>query len=129
MTLIVGGAYQGKTEFAAGLLCIPCEQILNGETCDIEEIFSASAVRHFEALVKRVLEEGEPRNLARELCAKNPDVIVLVNEIGSGIIPIDKLERDWREEVGRESCILAEFADTVIRMNCGIPTTIKGTVI
>lgn len=129
MTLIIGGAYQGKTEYAAGLLRISRGEILDGETCGIDEIFKAAALCHFEALVKRVVEKGEPRNLARELCAKNPDVIVIVNEIGSGIIPIDKLERDWREEVGRESCILAEFSDTVIRINCGIPTAIKGTIL
>ena len=52
--------------------------------------------------------------------------LILIDEIGSGIIPMEKTERIWREKVGRAGCILAEHADTVIRVICGIPLALKG---
>ena len=63
------------------------------------------------------------------LYRENPACIVLLDEIGSGIIPMDKSERIWRETAGRAGCILAENAKTVIRLVCGIPTALKGELL
>ena len=49
-----------------------------------------------------------------------------MNEIGCGIIPLEKSERKWREITGRAGCIIAERAETVYRVCCGIATVIKG---
>ena len=58
---------------------------------------------------------------------KNLDMpIVIMNEIGSGIIPLDKSEREWREISGRAGCIIADKAIEVVRVCCGIATVIKG---
>ncbi len=127
MTLIIGGAYQGKTNYAASLLGIAPEEIPDGKVCAWEQVFSAAAVKRFQLLVKRALADGEGGTaLARELCEKNPSAVVVCDEIGSGIIPMDKADREWREETGRACCALAEFSETVIRVSCGIPTAIKG---
>lgn len=129
MTLIIGGAFQGKTDFAVEKLLISSEKILDGETCNIDDIFSATALRNFERLVERIMLTADPRDFAREICEKNPDITIISTEIGSGIIPADKHEREWREAVGRSCCVLADFANAVVRVNCGIPTTIKGTIL
>lgn len=52
--------------------------------------------------------------------------VVICNEVGSGVVPIDKTERATREATGRICVELAEKADKVIRIVCGIPTVIKG---
>lgn len=52
--------------------------------------------------------------------------VVTCVEVGNGIVPLDKGERAWRERVGRLSCLLAEQADTVVRMVCGVPVVLKG---
>ena len=50
---------------------------------------------------------------------------VVCDEVGSGIIPINKFDREWRETVGRESCKMAAAADEVWRVVCGIGQRIK----
>lgn len=52
--------------------------------------------------------------------------IVISTEIGGGVVPMDKAEREHRECAGRLACALAEKADVVIRVCCGIPQIIKG---
>ncbi len=128
MILIIGGAYQGKTDFAIEKLNIPPEKILDGEGCAVEDVFSAVALRHFERLVERILQNKDPRDFAREICAKNPGMTIIATEIGSGIIPADKHDREWREAAGRALCVLADFSDTVVRVSCGIPIVIKGVI-
>jgi adenosylcobinamide kinase / adenosylcobinamide-phosphate guanylyltransferase len=51
--------------------------------------------------------------------------IVICNEVGSGVVPIDKAERAAREATGRLCVELAEKAEKVIRICCGIPTILK----
>jgi adenosylcobinamide kinase/adenosylcobinamide-phosphate guanylyltransferase len=52
--------------------------------------------------------------------------VVTASEIGGGIVPIDPAQRKYREAAGRLCRLIAERSDTVIRVFCGIPTTIKG---
>lgn len=52
--------------------------------------------------------------------------IVIATELGGGLIPIDKAEREKREAAGRLACLLAERAETVIRVCCGLPQVLKG---
>ena len=52
--------------------------------------------------------------------------IVIATETGGGVVPVDADERRMREEAGRLSCMLAERADTVIRVCCGLPQLLKG---
>ncbi len=52
--------------------------------------------------------------------------VVLATEIGGGVVPVDRLERKNREAAGRLACLLAERADTVIRVQCGLPQLLKG---
>ncbi len=129
MILVIGGAFQGKTDFVIEKLNIPPEKILDGESCAVEDVFSAAALRHFERLVERILPNKDPGDFAREICRKNPGITIIATEIGSGIIPADKHDREWREAAGRALCVLAEFSDTVVRVSCGIPTVIKGAVL
>ncbi len=131
MILITGGAFQGKTDFAAEWLGVTRADILDGESCAVDDVFGAAAVRHFERLIRRMISENnrDARDFARELCERNPALVVISAEIGSGIIPLDRGEREWREAVGRACCVLAEFADTVIRVSCGIPIAIKGRIL
>lgn len=51
--------------------------------------------------------------------------LVISNEIGSGIVPIDKKDRLWREQTGRMLTKIASQADEVYRVFSGIPQKIK----
>ncbi len=52
--------------------------------------------------------------------------VVISTEVGSGVVPADADERAAREAAGRLACLLAERADTVIRVFCGLPMALKG---
>ena len=53
-------------------------------------------------------------------------VIVVSNEVGLGIVPANKLGRDFRDIAGRVNQIAAGRADELFFMIAGIPTKIKG---
>lgn len=125
MTLITGGAYQGKLEYVRNTFCI--SKVTDGSVCDLSEVTNARCISAYHELVKRLINsEIEPIVFTENLCNENPNMIVIINEIGSGIIPFEKEERLWREAVGRCGCILAKKADIVIRVMCGIPHFLKG---
>ena len=80
-----------------------------------------SVVFHVEKMVFADV-KGAPE-LLEPLCEKRA---VLCCEVGSGVIPIDYETRLGRETVGRLCVRLAQRAECVVRMVCGIPTVIKG---
>ena len=52
--------------------------------------------------------------------------VVICNEVGCGLVPVDPAERERRERTGRLCIELAKRADRVIRVVCGVGTAIKG---
>ncbi|MDM8526463.1 bifunctional adenosylcobinamide kinase/adenosylcobinamide-phosphate guanylyltransferase [Desulfococcaceae bacterium HSG8] len=52
-------------------------------------------------------------------------VILVSNEVGAGIVPENKLARQFRDAVGSANQVLAASADRVIWMVAGIPVPIK----
>lgn len=107
MILIVGGAHQGKTRYA--------NEKYGGCTGG------------YELTVRRWLEEGcDPLAETEKFVNENPNAVIVMTEIGCGIIPLEAADRRWRESVGRVGCLLAERASVVERVVCGIPIKIKG---
>lgn len=124
MILVTGGAFQGKTDFVKSNFLY---SMIDGENCDFNSVLFAKCVKNYHLLVKRLIEQGKnPIAFTQRLCRENPRIIVIMNEIGGGIVPIEKEDRIWREQVGRAGCIIAAFSDIVVRLCCGIPTVIKG---
>jgi len=61
------------------------------------------------------------------LCEKPPCPLILVtNEVGSGIVPENALARKFREIAGRANQAAARLADEVVLMVSGVPVAIKG---
>jgi adenosylcobinamide kinase/adenosylcobinamide-phosphate guanylyltransferase len=61
---------------------------------------------------------------------KNPpcDLIIVTNEVGMGIVPENELSRHYRDILGSLNRQIAELAQQVILMVCGIPLYCKKTV-
>lgn len=124
--LIVGGAFQGKTAYAVKTFGLKEEEILDGEICPIEECLRGECIRNFHKLIRRICAEGgDPLAFAHRITEENQNLVVIADEIGGGIIPLDREERIWREWAGRVNCYLAEHADLVVRINCGLPMILK----
>ncbi len=54
------------------------------------------------------------------------NIIAVTNEVGSGIIPGDKLSRIFRDSAGRINQSLAKIADEVYLIVSGLPLKLKG---
>ncbi len=131
MIMVTGGAFAGKREFVKKQFGLREEDIIRGEDCSPEDVFAAKCVDHYERIIRRIMDGGAGQDdvcaFTDRLLRENPGVTVIMDEIGSGIIPLDKSERLWREQTGRAGCRIAAAADTVIRVCCGIPSVIKST--
>ncbi|KIR01580.1 hypothetical protein P261_00394 [Lachnospiraceae bacterium TWA4] len=74
MKLVIGGAFQGKTQVAKDLMNekMNKETIVDGATCEFNEIFTAPIVIHFHEYIKRLLQnELDVLDLPKNLKEKN----------------------------------------------------------
>ena len=51
--------------------------------------------------------------------------MIVANEVGAGVVPVEAEERAFREAVGRALCVIAQQAQQVTRCVCGIGVRIK----
>lgn len=108
MILIVGGTFQGKKAFAEKLLNEKREHFTDGTSCAFSDIYHAKVLFHFHEYIRRMLEqEMSVQDLAEQLRMKNPDLVLISNELGCGVVPMDVFDRNYRETTGRvctENC-------------------------
>lgn len=125
MEMIVGGAYQGKFRYGKTLFPETCWA--DGAACGEEELYCCDGIRNFHLYVKRGMEEGwDLSGLTRRLIKENPDLILITDELGCGIVPADPFLREYRERTGRLCTELAVFSQKVHRVVCGVGMVIKG---
>ncbi len=107
MIFVTGPLFSGKQQYIQKALAMD------------DETFARCAVRDVQDLALT----GPVDELADSLARKR---VVIATEIGGGVVPADPQERAKREAAGRLACCLAERADTVIRICCGLPQFLKG---
>ncbi|MBQ8092687.1 MAG: bifunctional adenosylcobinamide kinase/adenosylcobinamide-phosphate guanylyltransferase [Clostridia bacterium] len=108
MKLYIGGAFQGQAALA---------RTQNPDAVIIED---------FHLLIREKMNQhADIQEYIKTLCETQPDCVIVSDEIGSGIVPIDQNDRLWRETVGRALCTIARQAEQVIRVVCGIGVRIK----
>ncbi len=126
MKLILGGIAQGKLARARALCGGAEARVLDGATATLADLAGADILDRFHLLVRRtVAEGGDAEALARAVRAANPALIVVCDEVGMGVVPLDGFERRWREAVGRALCLLAADAEVVERVVAGLPVCLK----
>ena len=124
VTLIFGGAYQGKRAYAE--MIFPGLTWADGEEIPFREIENAAAIDRFHLLVKRWMLAGKSaEDLTEKILGMNRKIIILCDEIGCGLVPVDAFEREYREAAGRVCVELAEHARRVDRVVCGIGMRMK----
>ena len=124
MEMIIGGAFQGKTAYAKE--SNPGINWMNGADLGKEELMKAQGVFDFQEYIKKELKaDRDVSGLAEELWEKNPDVVLVSQEVGYGVVPMDAFDRKYREAVGRVCTSLAAKSTKVTRGVCGIGTVIK----
>lgn len=126
MKLYIGGAFQGKLELACRENGLEAGDACRCEGCDREEIFHAPLIDGLHHYVRRfIFTEEEREQLLGRLRRENPEAVLVCDEVGCGVVPIDRRERDYRELTGRLLTGLAAEAEAVVRVYCGIGERIK----
>lgn len=114
MLLIVGGEGSGKRSFTKA------QGYSEAEMADAV-LDERPVIFHLEQMVFQ-----NPHRVDAYLKELEQKEVVICNEVGSGVIPVDRCERIGREATGRLCVLLAQRADCVIRMVSGLPMVIKG---
>ena len=108
MIFITGPLFSGKKDVAKALMHWDDEALSKNAVWDVQDLVSQNV---------------DLQTLSETLSQKQ---VVIATEVGAGVVPADPKERAQREAAGRLCCLLAQKADTVIRVFCGIPTILKG---
>ena len=65
------------------------------------------------------------RRLIDTLCNAGKPIVLVSNEVGTGIVPQNKLARHYRDLVGSVNQAVAQTAGKVVWMVAGIPVVVK----
>lgn len=130
MIVIVGGRYQGKREFARKLSGLEetefAAMVAQAGRISPEEAIGKRCLVDFQDFLRRIMESGtDPQEFVSAVLETEPEIVTLA-EVGSGLVPMERFERDWRDAVGVAGQRLVARADTVYRVTCGLPLLIKG---
>ena len=150
MRLVIGGYGQGKLEFVLGGLDVSEYGVWDGELPGDGELSGDGelpgvgevprdrelpgdgkwngfpVVNHFHRWVRgRLMDGGCPEAEISAFLDRCEDCVIICDEIGSGIVPGDGFEREYRERTGRILIELAARAERVERVICGIGQRIK----
>ena len=93
MKMIIGGAYQGQLAWAkAHFPEIADEDWIDGKECKETDIFTCKGICNFHEYIRNVKEE-QRATLADKLIHQNPGIVLVSDEIGYGLVPIDEVLR------------------------------------
>ena len=129
MKLIIGGYAQGKLNYAVTKYNVAEDHVFESvlpSSEEAEKLEGAVIVSSLHKWIKkRIKEGGRPEEEISAFVKKNANVIIICDEIGNGIVPMDPFERVYRERTGRIQVKLAADAEEVERVVCGIAQKIK----
>lgn len=108
MIFVTGPLYSGKKDYICQRFGWKDEELAQHAVWDVQEL--AAQAEDLDALCEK-------------LAAFD---VVIATEVGGGVVPVDRDERAAREAAGRLACRLAQRAQQVVRVFCGIPTILKG---
>lgn len=124
MHFVFGGRAMGMLEYAESLM--PCATVCDLAQDGPEAIGEAGIVCNVHLLVKRLV-QGKQSVAAffERHAALWQDKIVVGDEVGCGVVPVDASEREWRDEAGRTYQVLSRLACDVTRVWAGLPQALK----
>lgn len=124
MELYIGGYAQGKFSLVADRY--PDAAVFDEKNYDrlfdyLEEMDDTEKViiNHFHLLVKEGVDDIE------RLFFYKDNLIIISDEVGNGVVPIEEEERMYREKTGRLLTRIASESECVVRIICGLWQRIK----
>ncbi len=125
MDLIIGGAYQGKRDYAVRAFSLASGDIY---TCNLESVpdFTSRCIEGLEEFALLCVREGaDPVEALRAHRGEWERSVIIMTDISCGVVPLGEENRAWREAAGRLSAFLATEAESVTRVFCGLAQRLK----
>ena len=120
MILIIGGAYQGKLDFAKETFGITDNEI---HTCVGGEIdFSKRCIYKIEEFT---MQHPDPVGYFEVHRAAWQNSILILQDIFCGVVPMGAENRAWRQRTGKLAQYLSKEAQQVSRIFCGLEQQLK----
>ena len=136
MEIYAGGRSQGKLEYVLKKKGFSKDVVIdasiikaidgsNGKL-SIELDSKYLVINHFHELTRNYADSPELLyGFAEKLVNERPGIIIISDQVGGGIVPIDMADSEWRELHGRIMCRLVENACHFERIICGTGQVIK----
>ncbi|MCD7755288.1 MAG: bifunctional adenosylcobinamide kinase/adenosylcobinamide-phosphate guanylyltransferase [Firmicutes bacterium] len=120
MILIIGGAYQGKLDYARAAFGLTDDDIF---TCRGDRIdFSRRCIYALEEFTAHCPESVAYFQAHR---AQWQNSVLICRDIFCGVVPMDAQARAWRQNTGLLCQYLSGEASQVIRIFCGLEQRLK----
>ena len=120
MILIIGGAYQGKLDFAKDAFGITDADV---HTCGTGELdFSKRCIYKIEEFTYG---HSDPIGYFQAHREQWRDSILILQDIFCGVVPMGAETRAWRQKTGRLARYLSREAAQVSRIFCGLEQRLK----
>ena len=108
MELYVGGYAQGKTDYVKRKYKGEPLVVIDGETtglgfedADLTAQPECVLFLHFHLWIRRLLSEGkDAEEVAAAWLHSHPDCVIVADEIGNGIVPMERADREYRDRLG-----------------------------
>ena len=120
MILLIGGAYQGKLDYAKETFGITDADVY---ACGCGEVdFSKRCICKIEEFA---LHHPDPVSYFMKSREAWQDSILIIRDIFCGVVPINAEDRAWRQRAGRLAQYLSREATQVSRIFCGLEQRLK----
>ena len=130
MILIFGGSYNGKLYFCKEKYMVKDDEIFfcgKDNKDNIEKLnFNKKVICGLHIFVKECVKNNiSALDIIKNNADNLNDKIIICDEINSGIVPMKKEDRMWREECGQSLQFLSKHSEEVYRVFFGIPEKLK----
>ena len=126
MHLIIGGAYQGKLDFAKKTFSLSDADVFTCREEDGKIDFSYPCISAIEEFALWCVHSGkDPVAAFEENRPMWQNSVLICRDIFCGVVPMDADMRAWRNAAGRLCQYLSKNADHVSRIFCGLEQRLK----
>ena len=120
MIFIIGGAYQGKLDFAKNILGITDADVFFCEGGDVD--FTKRCICSLEKFAANCT---DPVTFFEENREKWRDSVLIMRDISCGVVPMGAEDRSSIRHAGKLAQYLGERAERVSRIFCGLELRLK----
>lgn len=126
MKLILGGYANDRTAYAMQNYQLTESDCFDAAAEPLARWNGQRLILHAEQLVNPWLEQGkEPCTEILPWLERWQNAVLITQEVGCGLVPVTPQQRQLREAVGHFNRLLAECAETVERVCCGLGMQLK----